>query len=69
VTPAGSELAALRRLAAVYGVQTRFTDAQKQRIVAKPESLLAALQGLGAPLERASDAAAAVRQRENETWC
>jgi len=68
VTLAGSELASLRHLAALYGVQTQFTDAQAHRIVAKPESLLAALRGMGAPLDRASDAAAALRQREDETW-
>ena len=63
------ELAALRRLAALYGVQTRYRDAWKQRVDAKPESLLAALRGLGAPVERISDADAALRQREDETRC
>jgi len=69
VTSARSELTALRRLAGLYGVQTRFTDAAKRRVEARPESLLAALRGLGAPLERIADAPAALRQREEETWC
>lgn len=69
MTSGGSELPALRRLAAVYGVQTQYTDAQHQRVDAKPESLHAALLGLGAPIERVADAAAALRQRRDETWC
>jgi 4-alpha-glucanotransferase len=69
LTSARRELTALRRLAGLYGVQTRFTDATRQRIEARPESLLAALRGLGAPVERLADASQALGQRQAERWC
>jgi 4-alpha-glucanotransferase len=69
VTSVRSELTALRRLARLYGVQTRFTDGSKCRVEARAESLVAALRGLGAPLERVADATAALGQRQAETWC
>ncbi len=69
MTTSGREIAALRRLASLYGVQAHFTDAQHQRVEATPQSLAAAVKGLGAPIERVADAAAALRQREDELWC
>ena len=59
--------AALRRLAALYGVQTAYIDVQKRRQIAGADSLLAALRILGAPLaEGAEDAGAAAALRERE---
>jgi 4-alpha-glucanotransferase len=69
VTSAHKELTALRRLAGLYGVQTRYTDGTRRNVEARPESLLAALQGLGAPVPRVADAASALSQRQVERWC
>jgi len=62
------ERAALGRLARLYGVQTSYFDVRRRRREASPESLLAALRALGAPLAGLGDVAAALRQRRLETW-
>jgi len=66
---AARELGRLRRLARLYGVQTSYRDGRKRQVDARPESLLAALRGLGAPVDRVADATPALRQRDYETWC
>jgi 4-alpha-glucanotransferase len=63
----GEEPAALRELAGVYGVQTRFTGLQGRQ-VARPEVLLAVLQALGAPVARVADAPAALRAARQARW-
>jgi 4-alpha-glucanotransferase len=68
MTSARGELAALRRLAALYGVMIQYRDYQKCRVDAKPESLLAVLRSMGASIERVGDASTALRQRQDETW-
>ena len=68
MTAARRDIAALRRLAKMYGVQDHYVDFRKARVDAKPESLLAALRGMGAPLERIDEASAALHQRQDEMW-
>ncbi|HWC30357.1 MAG TPA: 4-alpha-glucanotransferase, partial [Dehalococcoidia bacterium] len=59
---------ALTRLARLYHVQTHFTDMSGREVEAQTESLLAALRGLGAPLETIADVPGALRNRETELW-
>jgi 4-alpha-glucanotransferase len=68
VTGARGEIAALHRLARLYGVQTSYKDAAQNQIEARPESLLAVIGGLGAELNGISDVADAARQRIAGTW-
>ena len=60
--------AALARLARLYGVQPAFVDGVGDRRRASPEAIVATLRALGAPLERADDAAEAVRVRLRDLW-
>lgn len=62
-----SEIAELHRLARLWGVATRYHDGFGQRREPSPETLVAVLAALGAPVERPADAAEAlaVRRREN----
>jgi 4-alpha-glucanotransferase len=59
---------ALRRLAHLYGVQTAYYDTSGRRQFASPESLLATLRLLGAPLAKLDEAPAAVRERHQALW-
>ncbi len=60
----------LRRLAELYRVQTSYTDAMGGHVEARPESLLAVLRALGAPLEddggSTGDIEEALRARQEE---
>lgn len=58
----------LQQLAGLYGVQTAYRDAAGRRRQAAPESLLAVLRALGAPLAGPADVAAALRERRQEVW-
>jgi len=62
------QLAALRRLARLFGVQTEYCDAAQRLQEAAPEALLHVLRALGASLERISDAAGAARARRQALW-
>ena len=57
------ELRALRALAKAMGVYTRYTDGLGRRITVAPETLLRVCAAVGAPVERPSDAADALRER------
>lgn len=56
----------LRKLAHSYGVQTSYLDVHGEHTVSNPESVLAVLQTLGAPLARLEDADDAFRQRRRD---
>ena len=58
----------LRRLAALYGVQASYTDGRGQRRRASGDSILAALQALGAPLAGAGDLDDAFGARLRAHW-
>jgi 4-alpha-glucanotransferase len=59
---------ALRQLASLYGVQTAYYSTAGHRRQAEPDSLLRALQCLGAPVASFDDVPAAVRQRQQARW-
>ena len=56
----------LKELARLYGVDTSYHDALGQYVEAGPESLLAVLRALGAPVESVDDAPAALEERRRE---
>ncbi len=58
----------LHRLSRLHGVETAYRDAAGQRRQASPDSLLAALRALGAPLEGMDDVPEAIRERVKEMW-
>ena len=58
----------LERLAHAYGVQTAYSDITHRRIRVSPQTLLAVLKALGAPLEKAKDARDALREHEQARW-
>jgi 4-alpha-glucanotransferase len=58
----------LGRLAESYGLQTFYDDDRSRRRDASPESLLAVLRVLGAPMQRVEDAADALRHRRQQVW-
>ena len=58
----------LGRLAHAYGVQTAYSDITHRRIRVSPQTLLAVLKALGAPLEKAKDARDALREHEQARW-
>jgi 4-alpha-glucanotransferase len=58
----------LEKLAELYGIQTTYLDMSGQPQSSSPESLLAVLQMLGAPVRRMSDAKDALREREQSVW-
>ncbi len=58
----------LARLAALYGVQTRYRDALGRDREPSLECLLKTLPALGAEVNGLSDVASAVRAREAEIW-
>ena len=63
----GAATAALRELAVLYGVQTQFTGIHGRQ-TARPETLLAVLQALDAPLARLGDAPDALRVARLARW-
>src|SRR4051812_46825073 len=60
------EVEVLRTLAHSYGLQTQYDDVRGQRCVAPPESLVAVLQSLGAPISKLPDAPLALKARHHE---
>lgn len=56
----------LRALAGLYQVQTSYQDAAGRHVKASPESLLAVLAALGAPVEGPGDVAEALSARREE---
>jgi 4-alpha-glucanotransferase len=58
----------LRRLARLFGVQTAYVDTTKTRRTASPETLLAVLRALGAPVAAARDAPGALREVVQARW-
>ncbi|HEX5720049.1 MAG TPA: 4-alpha-glucanotransferase [Thermoanaerobaculia bacterium] len=56
----------LRELARLYGVETSYNDAMGRHVEAGPESLLAVLRALGAPLESMDDVPEALDERRRE---
>src|SRR5579872_6785294 len=58
----------LRELARLLGVETSYRDAFGKQQEAAPESLLRILPILGAPLQRAADAADALREHRQAMW-
>jgi len=58
----------LGRLARAYGVQTAYYDITHKRVQASPDTLLAVLRALGAPLTKAEEARDALRERERARW-
>ena len=63
-----SSISSLNHLARLYGVQTAYYDDRHQRHPAPPESLLAVLRSLGAPVSTLKDAPAAWRERCQALW-
>jgi 4-alpha-glucanotransferase len=59
---------ALRQLAELYGVHTRYRDNYGQEQVSQPEALVKVLQVLGTPLAGPGDVADALRHRRQELW-
>lgn len=59
-------IAALRELAGLYGAQPSYHDIQGRRIEADPESLLAVLRALGAPLDSLEEVHEALDARREE---
>ena len=55
------EVKALRSLARAMGVHTRYTDGLGRRVTVAPETLVRVCAGMGAPIARPRDAAAALR--------
>jgi 4-alpha-glucanotransferase len=62
------ETSHLGRLARAYGVQSVYYDITHRRIRVSPQTLLAVLKALGAPLEKAEDARDALREHEQARW-
>lgn len=61
--PRQTGLRELHELARLYGIQTAYDDAAGHRQQASPESLLAALRTLGAPVDTFDNAQKALRER------
>ncbi|MHB1126371.1 MAG: 4-alpha-glucanotransferase [Bacillota bacterium] len=58
----------LYRLARLYGVEMAYKDIVGCRQQADPETLLAVLQGLGAPVTGMADVPGAIRERRQQQW-
>src|SRR5438045_1610461 len=58
----------LNQLAELYGLQTSYYDVIGQLTQASPDALVQVLRALGAAVEKAEDAPAALRQRRQEEW-
>ncbi|KKM09489.1 4-alpha-glucanotransferase [Clostridiales bacterium PH28_bin88] len=63
-----SQIRMLHQLARQYGVETSYQDVTGRRQDAAPDSLLAVLRELGAPVERLADVPGALRERRQEQW-
>jgi 4-alpha-glucanotransferase len=63
-----ASLGELYRLARLYGVETAYYDVAGRLCAAAPESLLAVLKALGAPVQSPGDVPDALRQRRQEIW-
>jgi 4-alpha-glucanotransferase len=68
VTDRRQELARLRLLARLHGIQTSFVDLSRRTVRAPPASLLAALQAIGAPVSGMGDTTDAIRSRIQDLW-
>ncbi|MDR9785702.1 MAG: hypothetical protein RJR37_00205 [Peptococcaceae bacterium MAG4] len=64
----GLQTRLLHRLARLYGVETSYLDYQGTRRQATPESLLAALRALGAPLAKPEHLPGALRETIQRRW-
>ena len=58
----------LNALATAYGVQLGYTDVEGRRRTASREALLEVLRCIGAPVDKATDLAGAVRERRYSLW-
>jgi 4-alpha-glucanotransferase len=65
---AANPLRHLRRLARLFGVQTAYVDIAKTRRTASPETLLAVLRALGAPVAAVGDVPGALRETVQARW-
>jgi 4-alpha-glucanotransferase len=63
-----SNIPFLNRLARLYGLQSAYYDVNNCRQQASPESLVAILQSLGAPVASPQDIQPAWRKRRQELW-
>ena len=68
MTMSGLQTRLLHRLARLYGVETSYLDYQGTRRQATPESLLAALRALGAPLAKPEHLPGALRETIQRRW-
>ena len=68
MSPLMSEQKTLRRLARLYGVQQSYYDVTGRLNQALPEALLSVLGMLGAPVDRMSDVAGALRERQQSLF-
>jgi 4-alpha-glucanotransferase len=66
--PQSSTPLQLVRLAHLYGIQTSYRDMRNRKQDASPESLLAALQVLGAPVRSMDDVKRALLWRRQDVW-
>ncbi len=58
----------LGRLARAHGVQTAYYDITHKRVQVPPDTLLAVLRALGAPIAKVEDAREALREHEQALW-
>lgn len=68
MTGRAEELARLRLLGRLYGVQASYLDVTRRTIRASRTSLLAALKAIGCPIDGPEDLAEALRLRTREIW-
>lgn len=64
----GTQIRLLHRLARLYGVEISYPDYTGQHRYAAPQTLLAVLRALGAPVERLPDVPDALRARAAAHW-
>lgn len=68
IAMSGLQKRLLHRLARLYGVETSYLDYRGTRRRAAPESLLAALRALGAPLAKPEHLSGALRETLQRQW-
>jgi 4-alpha-glucanotransferase len=68
VTDQVQELARLRLLARLHGIQTSYVDHSRRTVKASRASLMAALLAIEAPMQGSGDVAGALRSRVQELW-